>query len=81
MHTTPRCKLLGDGILLLARSNSNDGCCEAYLWFNISYIYKKNTTLNGNIKFLSIYSIICKFTMHKSDYLLFKSKLHSFKVN
>ena len=31
-------KLLGDGMLLVARSNSNDGCCEAYLWFNISYL-------------------------------------------
>ena len=48
MYTTPRCKLLGDGILLVARSNSNDGCCEAYLWFNISYLHKKNATLNGN---------------------------------
>ena len=28
----------------MPRSNSNDGCCEAYLW----YLHKKNTTLNGN---------------------------------
>ena len=33
---------------IAARSNSNDGRCEAYLWFNISYLHKKNTTLNGN---------------------------------
>ena len=32
---------------IVARSNSNDGCCEAYLWFNMSYLHKKNTTLNG----------------------------------
>ena len=67
---------------IVARSNSNDGCCEAYLWFNISYLHKKNTILNGNNISFNLAYIICKFTMHKSDYLPFKSsKLHSFEVN
>ena len=81
MYAMPRWKTPWRRHVVVACSNSNDGCFEAYLCFNIGYLHKKNTTLNGNkISFNLAYYL--KFTMHKSDYLPFKSsKLNSFKGN